>query len=73
VKHWLIVYDRTKGELLRCTEYRSDLSGELAILDRFAVERAHPELEVVVLGGDSLDTIKRTHSRYFANEAAPPG
>lgn len=68
MNHYLIVYKRSEGKLLRCTEYRSQLSGELALKDRFAVERNHrddPDLEVVVLGADSLATLKRTHGRYF--------
>ena len=68
MNHYLIVYKRSEGKLLRCTEDRSQLSGELALKDRFAVERNHrddPDLEVVVLGADSLETLKRTHGRYF--------
>jgi hypothetical protein len=64
--HWLIVYDRSQGELLRCCEFSDS---QEALRERFAVERDNREkswLEIVVLGGNSLETIKSTHSRYFA-------
>jgi hypothetical protein len=66
MKHWLIVYERNPGKLLRCDEYSDS---HAALQERFTIERSHPgdtNLEVVVIGG-SLDTIKRTHSRYFTS------
>jgi hypothetical protein len=66
VNHWLIVYERDRGALLRCDEYSDSHE---ALRERFKIERSHPgdtNLEVVVIGG-TLDTIKRTHSRYFRN------
>jgi hypothetical protein len=65
MKHWLIVYERNPGKLLRCDEYSDS---HAALQERFTIERIRggdTNLEIVVLGG-SLDTIKRTHSRYFA-------
>lgn len=66
--NWLIVYRRKRGELLRCEEYADSAE---AIAERFRLEREHPgdrDLEIVVLGADSLETVKRTHRRYFLNE-----
>lgn len=71
IRHWLIVYFRPTGDLIRCQEY-SD--GQEALDERFKVERAFSktqfakDTEAVVLGADSLDTLRRTHSRYFARE-----
>jgi hypothetical protein len=63
VKSFLLEYHRPSGELRNLVEY--DDSHE-AMEHRFAVERVNdPDIEVVVLISDSLDTIKRTHSRYF--------
>lgn len=65
---WLIVYRRKRGELLRCDEYADSAE---ASTERFRLEREHPgdrDLEIVVLGADSLETVKRTHGRYFLNE-----
>ncbi len=69
MRHYLIVYDRSTGTLLRCSEYRSVIhGGKLALNDRFACERRYrdqPHIEVVVLAADSLDAVKVTHGRYF--------
>lgn len=65
MNHYLVVFDRSKGEVLRHKRYddRND-----ALAARFAAEREHsgdPEIEVVVLGARSWDDVKRTHGRYF--------
>lgn len=76
MNHYLIVYRRSEGKLLRCTEYRSQRSGELALMDRFTLERKHagdPDVEIVVLGADSLDALKVTHGRYFFTAAELAG
>lgn len=36
-----------------------------ALAERFVVERGRPGLEVVVLGADSLESVRKTHRRYF--------
>jgi hypothetical protein len=69
VKYWLVVYRRSAGELLRCEEFAD--SGE-ALDERFRLELragSGPDLEIVVLSADSLDTVKKTHARYFARSA----
>jgi hypothetical protein len=71
MKHWLIVYERNPGKLLRCDEFSDSHE---ALQERFVIERNHrgdTNLEVVVIGG-SLDTIKRTHSRYFCRAVSTP-
>jgi len=77
--HWLIIYHRKRGELLSCDEYADSRE---ALAERFRLERdAHPDVEIVVLGAESLEALKVTHGRYFcstgellrrmANESAP--
>jgi hypothetical protein len=65
VKHYLVVFDRSKGEVLRHQLYddRND-----ALAARFRTERKHsddPAIEVVVLGARSWADVQRTHGRYF--------
>jgi hypothetical protein len=38
---------------------------ERASNERFEREVANSHLEVVLLGADSIETLKKTHSRYF--------
>jgi hypothetical protein len=65
MKHFLVVYDRPGGRILRRKAYRGAAD---ALKARFEAERefkAQPEVEVVVLGGASWTSVERTHSRYF--------
>ncbi len=67
MNHYLVVFDRSKGAVLRHHLY-SDRSE--AISARFAAERefsGNPNIEVVVLGARSWADVKRTHGRYFKN------
>lgn len=63
--HFLVVFDRTHGRVLREEAFDDERE---ALAERFRVEREHrdhPEVEVVVLGADSAEALRRTHARYF--------
>jgi hypothetical protein len=67
MKYFLLVYDRRTQRLLEQREY-SEQDAERAATDRLDREikfSSEPEVEVVVLGSDSIETVKRTHARYF--------
>jgi hypothetical protein len=66
MSYYLVVYDRSTGavELEEFTEQQRDL----ALHRRFEYEREQrnrPEIEVVVLGAESPEVLRRTHARYF--------
>lgn len=63
--HFLIVYDRNAGALVRQTRFESSAD---AMRARFTAEtefRGRPEIEVVTLVAESEDALRRTHARYF--------
>ena len=65
VHHYLLIYNRRAGEIIR---HRSFGSTDTALAARFEAEREFrndPDVEIVVLGADSWDALKLTHSRYF--------
>lgn len=65
MKHFLVVFDRRQGRVLR--EEPFDDAGE-ALKERFRTERlyaASDDVEVVVLSAASKDALRRTHARYF--------
>jgi hypothetical protein len=69
VSNYLLVYDRARGELLVEREF-SDRAA--ALKERFRLERQHmdhKDIEIVVLGADSAEAIRRTHGRYFRTAA----
>jgi hypothetical protein len=72
--HYLLVYDRAKGHVLR---ERTFTSRAEALRARFKAEREHSSdggnVEVVVLSAKSREDLLRTHSRYFLTLAELAG
>ncbi len=71
MKHFVIVFDRSKGEIIDSVIEFGDGEREAALTKRFELERAYnnrAEVEVVSLGAASLEDLKRTHTRYFKDE-----
>jgi hypothetical protein len=69
VSNYLLVYDRARGQLLVEQEF-SDRAA--ALQERFRLEREHvhhKDIEIVVLGADSAEAIRRSHVRYFRTVA----
>jgi hypothetical protein len=65
IKHFLIVYDIETGIPVVEEFGNDDEAATRAYEDREREHRFDPKVEVVLLGADSLDTIKHTHSSYF--------
>jgi hypothetical protein len=66
MRHFLLVYNRREGRVLRRKAYRGATG---ALEARFAAERefkGQSDIEIVVLGGESWQAVERTHSRYFS-------
>ena len=67
MEHFVVVYDRSTGMLVSIEQFDKDRI-ENARTVRASLEiarRSEPEIEVVLLGADSEETLRRTHSRYF--------
>ena len=65
MNHYLMVFDRSQGKLVHHQRYNNR---DNALRARFAEERKHQgesDIEVVVLGANSWDSLRRTHGRYF--------
>ena len=65
MNHYLVVFVRSSSRVLR---HQSFSDPSKALEARFAEERKHrgeASIEVVVLGADSWDSLRRTHGRYF--------
>ncbi len=63
---FLITYHRRTGAV-NVTEYQGSDGRRQAMRERFRLEaeRVDPDIEIVSLNSDSLETVKQTHSRYF--------
>ncbi|WP_027007789.1 hypothetical protein [Conexibacter woesei] len=63
--HFLLIYDRDTGRLVRQERYGSSAE---AMQARFAAERefaGQEQVEVVALTAESEEALRRTHGRYF--------
>lgn len=71
MKYFLLVYDR-RGTRLTSAPQAFDDQQE-ALRARFDLERSGlgDDVEVVVIGGESLESLKTTHARYFGHGAFP--
>jgi hypothetical protein len=68
--HYLLVYDHRRQKLLKATPFNNASRAAEAYAD---LERAHRDeegLEIVLIGADSIDTIRQTHGNYFDGESA---
>lgn len=68
IKHFLVVYD-LGAEKATVHEFGTDYDAALAAYAEAEEDFANRDAyDIVLLGSDSLDTIKRTHSSYFHTE-----
>ncbi|MEX0991746.1 MAG: hypothetical protein WD004_05700 [Actinomycetota bacterium] len=71
MKYFLIRYERHTGLLKGLDEFGSARRDE-ALQARFQLERASDgsdDIEIALLGAETLDDLRATHSRYFQREA----
>jgi hypothetical protein len=64
IHHFLVIYDVRARQA--SVEQFDDYDDALAAYER--IEKEHlgrDDLDIVLLGADSLETIKKTHSSYF--------
>jgi hypothetical protein len=65
IKHFLVIYDIANG-LAHVDEFGCDYDWALAAYaEAEEAHRVDDNVEVVLLGSDSRETLARTHSSYF--------
>lgn len=70
IQHFILVFDRHAGRLLNQLEFGTNASKALAAYEN--LEREHREnlsMDIVLVGSDSIDTVKVTHANYFDGSA----
>ena len=71
IQHFLLVFDHDAGRLLDLQEFGQ--AGDVALTAYAAKEREYAEqrsIEIVLIGSDSLETVKLTHANYFDGSVA---
>ena len=66
---FLIVYDHDTRKQTSLEEFRNTAPALKAYSEREEQYRDNPRVEVVLLGADSIEAIKVTHSNYFEDTA----
>lgn len=68
IQHFLIVYDIPTGKA-KVHDFGVDYdAAQAAYADIEGEMRDRDDLDIVLVGADSLETVKRTHSSYFQTE-----
>lgn len=66
IQHFLIIFDRRTQSISELLEFGTDLDAALAEYGtRERRLEKHSALEVVLVGSDSLETVRKTHANYF--------
>lgn len=72
--YFLIVFDSEQQKLVEARDVGTDRAAALtaygACEDEYGMSRFR--LQIVLLGAESLDAIRRTHSQYFSASADDP-
>jgi putative NADH-flavin reductase len=67
VKYFLLTYDRQRRKIVTYAEFPFEQRNR-ALAARASLVQLHrenPNLEIVLLGANAFDDLKKTHSRYF--------
>lgn len=70
IKNFLLVFDHGKNELIEQINFEEDV--ERATEAYSEMERKYRDnhrVDIVLVGSDSIETVKVTHSNYFAGTA----
>ena len=71
LKHFLLVFDHKSASIQDIQEFGEDTEVAVAAYSETERRYTHDQMiEVVLIGSDSLDTVKRTHANYFDGTVA---
>lgn len=72
--HFLLVFDHETGRMVELVDFGT--RGDEAV-DAYAKKEAEfrdrPSIDIVLVGSDSIETVRYTHANYFDGTAALPG
>ncbi len=69
IKHFLLVYDHEAGHLIAVEEFGGEAKKALTRYEALeSLHRHERQMDIVLVGSDSLDTVRVTHANYFDSE-----
>jgi hypothetical protein len=73
IQHFLLIYDHEQGKLIHTEPFGEDQDSALAAYARAEMDyRERPRIEIVLVGSDSLETVRLTHANYFEETVTSP-
>lgn len=71
VMHFLLVFDHEQSKLIHEQNFGTDVKAAVSEYGRWEHEnKENPNIDIVLVGSDSLETVKLTHANYFDGSAA---
>lgn len=71
IKHFLLVFDHQKGELIHEESFGTHSQRALDAYQVMEMQhRNDRHIDIVLIGSDSIETVRLTHANYFTGEAA---
>ena len=64
-RHFVLVYNARAGALVDVLEFADATAAADTVIELERRHRADSDVHVVMLTGDSLDSVKATHGTYF--------
>jgi hypothetical protein len=71
--HFLLVYDHARERLVRRHEFADAAEAAAAYTELERENRGKADIEIVLVGADSIETIRQTHGNYFNGDAEALG
>ena len=74
IQHFLLVFDHAAGALSEETRFGEERERAVqAYAECESKFRDQPEIEIVLIGSDSLKTVRRTHANYYDGTVSAGG
>lgn len=70
IQHFILVFDRRAGHLVHQFDFGTE--AQAAVRKYEGLEQQYrdcPHMDIVLVGSDSIDTVKVTHANYFDGSA----
>ena len=68
--HFLLVYDLNQQKLVKQQEFTDGDEAAKAYAEEETACQGNDDIEIVLVGADSLETVKLTHGQYFDGQDA---
>ncbi|HKP90597.1 MAG TPA: hypothetical protein VJT75_11575 [Thermoleophilaceae bacterium] len=69
--HFLLIYDHEQQKLVEALELGQQVAAAAEAYSQYEEKyRDRTGIEIVLVGADSLDTIRTTHAHYFGDGSA---